>query len=74
MGKECDYVQCVSLATEFGVPVRIEYLGKNDTALNIFLFSLGTVKRFSNCGYSTNAVFRFCAIVHCMTVECHRSI
>jgi len=45
MGKECDYVQCVSLATEFGVPVRIEYLGKNDTALNIFLFSLGIAKR-----------------------------
>lgn len=32
MGKECDYVQCVALATEFGVPVRIEYLGRQKTA------------------------------------------
>jgi len=33
MGKESDYVQCVALANEVGIPVRIEYVDPTDSAL-----------------------------------------
>jgi len=32
MGKECDHVQCVALANEIGIPVRIEYADPTDSS------------------------------------------
>jgi len=38
MGKEADYVQCVALASEFGIPVQIEYvdLSEGDVPSHVF--------------------------------------
>jgi len=42
MGKECDYVQCVALAKEVGLGVRIEYLDQSGGPLNSHILPEGS--------------------------------